>query len=134
MYNCLVDAVLRGETNPSNAGRRIILPSTFTSGARYMLQNYQDVMAICKWAGYLDLFITFTCNQKWPELQRVVTDMGLKSEDRPYLVCRVFKIKLDHMIKDIKKGNLFGKVKAGMYKLTVIFFILYNQFSVLFFF
>ena len=28
-------------------GRRIVLPSTFTGGPRYMIQNYQDVMALC---------------------------------------------------------------------------------------
>lgn len=68
IYICLTDAVLKGETNPSTSGRRIILPSSFTSGVRYMLQNYQNAMAICRWAGYPDLFITFTCNKKWPEM------------------------------------------------------------------
>ncbi|KAI9079854.1 hypothetical protein K1719_038100 [Acacia pycnantha] len=29
---------------------RVILPSSFTGGARYMIQNYQDAMAICAWA------------------------------------------------------------------------------------
>lgn len=50
--------------------------------------------------------------------------MGLKSEDMPDLVCRIFKIKLDHMIKDIRKGNMFGKVKSGIYKLMITLFIL----------
>lgn len=113
-YNCLTYAVLKGEINPSTSGRRIVLPSSFTGGARYMLQNHQNAMAICRWVGYPDLFITFTCNKKWPEMQRVATNMGLKSEDRPYLVCRIFKIKLDHMIKDIRKGNVFGKVKSSI--------------------
>jgi hypothetical protein len=39
----------------------------------------------------------------------------LKPGDRPDLVSRLFKIKLDQLIKDIKKGTLFGKVKAGMF-------------------
>ncbi|MCH92436.1 helicase-like protein [Trifolium medium] len=72
-------------------------------------------MAICRWAGYPDLFITFTCNQNWPELHRVLTQQGLKPEDRPDLLCRVFKIKLDQLIKDIKEGEIFGKVKAVVY-------------------
>ncbi|XP_058783041.1 uncharacterized protein LOC131657689 [Vicia villosa] len=123
MYSCLTDAVLNGETNPSTSGRRIVLPSSFTGGARYMLHNYQDAMAICRWAGYPYLFITFTCNKNWLEMQRVVTNMGLKSEDRPDLVCRIFKIKLDHidMIKDINKGNIFGKVKSACEAAWIIF-------------
>lgn len=64
MYKGLADTILRGETDPSTAGERIVLPSSFTGGARYMFQNYQDAMAICSWGGYPDLFITFTCNQK----------------------------------------------------------------------
>lgn len=115
MYSCLTDAALKGETNTSTSRRRIVFPSSFTGGACYMLQNYQDAMEICRWAGYPDLFIIFTCNKKWPKMQRVVTNMGLKLKDRPHLVCRIFKIKLDHMIKDIKKGNMSGKVKSGIY-------------------
>ncbi|PHU22432.1 hypothetical protein BC332_07539 [Capsicum chinense] len=69
MYKELKNALLRGEIDPSSQGKRIILGSSFTGGARYMLQNYQDAMTICKCAGYPDLFITFTCN---PNGQRSV--------------------------------------------------------------
>ena len=36
MYKGLMEAVLRGETNPSSQGKRIILPSSYVGGARYM--------------------------------------------------------------------------------------------------
>lgn len=113
MYKGLTDVILRGETDPSRCGRRIVLPATFVGGARYMIQNYLDAMAICGWAGYPDLFITFTCNHKWPELVDFLKVYRLKPEDRPDLVSRLFKIKLDHLIKEIKKGDVFGKVKSG---------------------
>jgi hypothetical protein len=113
MYKGLAEAVLRGETSPATAGKRIVLPSKFVGGARYMIQNYQDAMAICGWVGYPDLFITFTCNHKWPELLSFLKKNDLKPEDRPDLVSRLFKIKLNHLIKEIKKGKIFGKVKAG---------------------
>jgi len=113
MYKGLTDAVLRGETDPSRFGKRIVLLATFVGGARYMIQNYQDAMAICGWAGYPDLFITFTCNHKWPELVDFLKTYHLKPEDRPDFVSRLFKIKLDLLIKEIKKGNVFGKVKSG---------------------
>ena len=68
LYKGLKDAVMRGDTTPTSSGKRFTLPSTFTGSSRYMIENYQDAMAICRWAGYPDLFITFTCNTKWPEI------------------------------------------------------------------
>lgn len=113
MYKGLYEAVLRGETNPASVGKRIVLPSRFVGGARYMIQNYQDAMAICAWVGYPDLFITFTCNHKWPELVSYLKKQNLTPGDRPDLVSRIFKIKLNHLIKEIRNGKVFGKVKAG---------------------
>jgi hypothetical protein len=64
------EAVSRGDFVASSIGARIVLPSSFTGGRRYMFNNCQDAMAICKKFGYPDLFLTFTCNPKWPEIQR----------------------------------------------------------------
>ncbi|XP_031101822.1 uncharacterized protein LOC116005720 [Ipomoea triloba] len=86
-YGSLTYALTRGEVDPSTQGRRIILPSSFTGGVRYMMiQNYQDVMAICRWIGYPNMFITFTCNPKWPEVQRFLKHNNLKPADRPDVV------------------------------------------------
>ncbi|KAL7094727.1 hypothetical protein ACP275_11G121900 [Erythranthe tilingii] len=115
MYKGLCESILRGEVDPSVTGKRIIVPASFTNGARYMIQNYQDAMAICRWAGYPDLFITFTCNQNWIEITRALKRKGLKCEDRPDLVCRVFKMKLNQLIKEIKQGHVFEKVKSVIY-------------------
>ncbi|CAH1428732.1 unnamed protein product [Lactuca virosa] len=99
----------------SNIGQRVILPSSFTGGARYMMQNYLDVMSLCKWFGYPDYFITVTCNPKWPEIQRFIADTNLKPEDRPDILARLFKMKLDSLIKDLKKNSLLGSVEAVVY-------------------
>ncbi|KAK7340503.1 hypothetical protein VNO77_21209 [Canavalia gladiata] len=117
LYSGVSEAILRGENNPARIGKRIVLPSSFTGGARYMFQNYQDAMTICRWTGYPDLFITFTCNQKWPEIHRTLQHHTLRAEDRPDLLCRVFKIKLDHLIMEIKEGNVFGKVISVVYSI-----------------
>lgn len=37
-----------------------------------MVRQYYDAMAICRWAGPPDLFITITCNPNWNEIQYVV--------------------------------------------------------------
>ncbi|XP_022003575.1 uncharacterized protein LOC110901029 [Helianthus annuus] len=86
-------------------------------GARYMLQQYQDAMAICRWAETPDLFITMTCNPRWPEVDRHIsaTTPGRTASDRPDILARVFKIRLDELIKDLRKKNHFGKTKAVIY-------------------
>lgn len=63
LFQGIKKAVAAGVTEPGTAGR-IILPSSFTGGPRYMIQHYQDAIAICRQLGPSDLFITFTCNPK----------------------------------------------------------------------
>ncbi|XP_076881935.1 uncharacterized protein LOC143530216 [Bidens hawaiensis] len=60
-------------------------------------------------------FITITCNPNWPEVKRFLKDTTLKSEDRPDILCRLFKLKLDAMIKLVKDKSLFGRVQAVVY-------------------
>ena len=62
IYQGIKDAVLKGDTDANVIGKRIILPSSHTGSPRYMIQNYQDAIAICRQYENPDLFITFTCN------------------------------------------------------------------------
>ncbi|KAL3648627.1 hypothetical protein CASFOL_005030 [Castilleja foliolosa] len=121
MYKGLEDAVVSGDCDPKSRGKRIILPSTFTGGARYMIQNYQDAMAICRTVGYPDLFITFTCNPAWPEICRFLEARNLRPEDRPDIVTRVFKLKLNELIRELKQNQMFGKVVADVVVYTIEF-------------
>lgn len=120
LYQGLSEAVLRGETDPTATGKRVVLPSSFTGGARYMLQNYQDAMAICRWAGYPDIFLTFTCNPSWPEITRYAKLMEIKSSCRPDILVRVFKMKLFALMKIIKDEKVFGAVRAGIFQLNLL--------------
>ncbi|CAN7111832.1 unnamed protein product, partial [Brassica rapa subsp. narinosa] len=95
-------------------GNRIIIPSSFTGGPRYMHQMYLDAMTICKYYGFPDLFITFTCNPKWPELTRYFQKYNLRAEDRPDLCCRLFKVKLDTLMDDLTKKHLLGRTVSGV--------------------
>ncbi|KAI9126100.1 hypothetical protein K1719_003518 [Acacia pycnantha] len=115
LYSGLTDAVTRGETDPSSTGRRVILPSSFTGGARYMIQNYQDAMVICAWAGYPDIFLTFTCNPMWPEITRHCEKDGLKPCDKPEILSRVFHMKLDKLMRVLKDEKILGSIKADVY-------------------
>lgn len=71
LYKGLKDAVLQGDITPASVEKRIVLPSSLTGGPRYMAHNFQDVMAICRWAGNPDLFLTFMSNPNWPEIKRL---------------------------------------------------------------
>jgi hypothetical protein len=114
------EAVSRGDFVASSIGARIVLPSSFTGGRRYMFNNCQDAMAICKKFGYPDLFLTFTCNPKWPEIQRHMEKSGNYSIYRPDITCRVFQIKLKQMMSDFRQGQFFGRVIASKYFIFLI--------------
>jgi hypothetical protein len=72
LYQGLQDAIVANDNNVVAIGHKILLPSSFTRGPRHMVQNYQDAMAICRWARCSDAFVTFTCNPQWPEIKRVL--------------------------------------------------------------
>jgi len=98
ILNGLQKAVNRGKTNPSSIGRCIVLPASFISGTRYMFNNYQDAMAICKKFGYPDWFITITYIVNWSEIRDFVSLRGLSASHKLDIVCKVFKMKLDQMM------------------------------------
>ncbi|XP_071695626.1 uncharacterized protein [Rutidosis leptorrhynchoides] len=78
---------------------------TMIESDRYLMQNYLDAMAIVRHFGYPDLFITFMCNPTWPEIARFLNNKQQNPEDRPDILCRLFKINLDSMIEDLKKNT-----------------------------
>ena len=69
-YQGLIDH-LNNNTNNMNFQicKIIISPSTFAGSPRYMMQNYQDAIAIVRSKGKLDWFITMTCNPNWREIR-----------------------------------------------------------------
>ncbi|KAF1883253.1 hypothetical protein Lal_00030358 [Lupinus albus] len=88
------------QSQGSNRGKRVILPSTFVGGRRYMDQLYFDGIAICSSLGFPDLFLTMTCNPNWPKIVRILKPMGLKPHDRPNIISRVFKMKFEELLHD----------------------------------
>ncbi|CAN1298310.1 ATP-dependent DNA helicase PIF1 [Linum perenne] len=114
-FNGLMDAFLQGDTNVQLTGKHIILSSTHTSSPRYKYENFQDAMAICRWGGYPDLFLTFTCNSQWPEIQLMidlVTCSGRKDTNRADIIARVFKLKLNQLLEEITVKKIFGRTIA----------------------
>lgn len=95
-------------------GKMTILPASHTGGRRYMIQNYHDGIAICREYGPLDFFVTFTCNPKWPEIAEGIFEPGQKPNDRADIIVRVFSMKLEELLHDIKNGDAFGPCNAGI--------------------
>ncbi|XP_071728505.1 uncharacterized protein [Rutidosis leptorrhynchoides] len=73
-------------------------------------------MVLCREYDNPDLFITFTSNPRWPEIETMLCYIdGQRSADRPDIVARLFKQKLDAMMTDIMKNHIFGPCHAGIY-------------------
>ena len=114
VYNGLVDAVSSNDNvELGQLGKKFILPSSFAGSTRNMQQHCQDALAINRYFGGGDLFITMTANPKWPEISDNLLH-GQSSSDRPDLVVRVFHAKLHSLIQDIKKGAL-GDIAGFLY-------------------
>jgi hypothetical protein len=93
----------------------IRMPSSFVGSARYYQQLYLDAMALPKKYGKPDLFITMTCNPYWPEIARAIP-ANSHWKHHMDVVNRVFALKLRQFIKDMVKRQLFGPVKAYVFR------------------
>lgn len=114
LYKGLMDAFDAADTDIESTGKRLILPSSFTGGPRYMLQLFQDAMAIVRKYGKPDLFMTVTCNPKWPEILAELAKCQ-SPQDIPDIVSRVFRLKLKAILDLVLKKHILGRVKAHMY-------------------
>jgi len=70
LYNGLTDILQWDDPNidPAAIGKKVILPSSYLGGDRFMQQIFQDSMTIVRQLGRPSLFITFTANPKWAEI------------------------------------------------------------------
>ena len=78
-----------------------------------MQQQLQDALAINRYYGGGDLFLTMTANPKWPEIENELLP-GQTAADRPDLVVHAFHAKQKELIEDMKQG-IFGKVQAYVF-------------------
>jgi hypothetical protein len=113
-FQGIADAINRGYTRGDEIGKVIVLPASHIGGRRYMIQNYHDSIAICRVYGPPDFFFTFTCNPKWPEIKNSFYKAEQKSSDKSDVIVRVYHLKLEKLIDDIKSGKIFGPCNAGM--------------------
>lgn len=80
----------------------------------------QRVLAIVRHFGKPRLFITITTNPDWDDITReLLTDeSGVRIQtwrDRPDLVARVFNFRLQEVLQELRRDNIFGKHVASVY-------------------
>ena len=97
-----------------NPGIPFYLPSSFQGSRRNMTEAYHDAMSIVRTLGKPDLFVTFTCNEKWPEITSSLK-AGQIPSDRPDLLSRVFNIYLKDLIADITGRYVLGRCVSHIY-------------------
>ncbi|XP_074326855.1 uncharacterized protein LOC141664801 [Apium graveolens] len=85
MNHYIRDALNNGDINPENIGKATILPASFTGSKRYMNQYFKGAMRMLKFL------------------------LGVDVVDAPDVVVRVFKMKVDQLLDQIKSKNCFGR-------------------------
>ena len=79
-----------------------------------MHEYCQDGMTYMRSYGKPDVFLTMTCNPKWPEIQAELLE-GQTPQVRHNLLARVFHLMLRQLIDVISKGTIFGEINRCMY-------------------
>ena len=76
-----------------------------------MHERTQDAMTYVRKFDRPTLFITMTCNPKWPEIAKELLP-SQSSHHRPDLVARVFNLKKNELSKRLTKDCIFDKSVA----------------------
>ena len=72
-------------------------------------------MAYVRKYGRPSLFVTVTSNPNWPEISDSPSP-GQHSHDKPDVVVRVFKLKLQKLM-ELRKAGCFGSLQAWLYSI-----------------
>lgn len=112
-YIHLRDAIVNN-ADTAEIGNSVILPSTYIGSPRHMQEYIQDAMTYVREYGRPCLFITFTCNPKWPEITNLLLP-GQNAIHRHDITARVFKQKLKSLMSFITKLHVFGPTRCWMY-------------------
>jgi hypothetical protein len=109
-----MDSVSAGENRASALGKLWVLPATFIGGPRDMRRRYMDAMALVQKYGKPDIFLTMTCNPSWEEITREL-EPGQTPQDRPDVVVRAFRAKLEDLKHQLFHNHILGVVAAHVH-------------------
>ncbi|XP_072392278.1 uncharacterized protein [Diabrotica undecimpunctata] len=114
-YIHLRDAVagnIDGNLNPNDIGNAFILPSSYIGSPRNMQEYIQDAMTYVRHYGRPDLFITFTCNSNWEEIQTLLLP-GQQAIHRYDLTARSHLAIFE--VQNINKNDEIARYQMGRY-------------------
>ncbi|GKD56607.1 helicase-like protein [Tanacetum coccineum] len=83
-------------------------------GQRDMRRRFLDFMTLVQDAGKPDIFLTMTCNPNWPEIMKNLYE-GQTAQDRPDLVTRIFRAKLEYLKQQLFTNHILGVVSSHIY-------------------
>ena len=86
------------------------LPVSHIGSPRMQRKLIADGLAIVRRHGKPPYFITVTCNPNWAEIRDHPSVEGQIASDRPDVTCRVFRARLQLILKTLKDGLLGRKV------------------------
>ncbi|XP_062232985.1 uncharacterized protein LOC133930365 [Phragmites australis] len=114
LYQGLVDSLHANEGRADAVGKRTVLATSFIGGPRDKRRRYMDAMALVRKYGKPDVFLTMTCNPNWDEITRELYPSQIP-QDRPDLIVRVFRAKLEELKRQLLQKDILGKVRAYVY-------------------
>ena len=87
-------------------GSPSFLPNSFTGSGRHLRSLARNALCIVSELGPPTMFITLTCNQKWPEILQMLPEKQT-AYDRPDIAVIVFKSRLKGFLSNLKCGKYF---------------------------
>ncbi|KAF7685970.1 hypothetical protein CDIK_3281, partial [Cucumispora dikerogammari] len=100
---------VRNIANEGNNAAPFMFPTDFIGSDGYMRERFHDAMALVGRFGPPDLFITYSCNPKAPEIVNALNN-DQPYQGRPDLVVRSFQLRVRDLIDRIVKKSLLGKI------------------------
>lgn len=79
-----------------------------------MCKRYVDAMALVQQFGKPHIFLTMTCNPNWPEIKEEL-HFNQETQNRPDLIVRIFRAKLEELKIELFKKQIFGPIAAYVY-------------------
>ena len=114
LYQGIIDSFESGMKKGSEIGKRIILLASFIGSPRDMRKRYMDAMTLVQQFRKPDIFLTITCNPNWYEIKQELQSYE-NAQNRPDLVSRIFKAKLEDLKIELLKKQIFGPIAAYVY-------------------
>ena len=107
-----VENVINSDDLP-NTGTGAIMSDTTPKSPRWYYNQQLNTLAIIREFGNPHLFLTMTCNPSLPEVKEMARlKIDFDVNDRPDLICRSFRERVQILIDDIMTNGIFGHATA----------------------